>query len=87
MEMSKKYPFSLSANMHGGALVVSYAYDGNQEGDNVYSKSPDDATFMYIYQDLLCIINVSPKSANKIMLIKIYFSSYMTMQLAIEVIR
>eukprot|EP00002_Diphylleia_rotans_P034910 TRINITY_DN754_c0_g1_i1.p1 TRINITY_DN754_c0_g1~~TRINITY_DN754_c0_g1_i1.p1 ORF type:complete len:399 (+),score=64.82 TRINITY_DN754_c0_g1_i1:46-1242(+) len=48
MEWSKQYPFSLSANMHGGALVANYPYDGNSDGRNVYAASPDDKTFIWL---------------------------------------
>ena len=37
----------LSANYHGGALVVNYPYDSNESGHNVYTPSPDDDLFIY----------------------------------------
>ncbi|XP_078404147.1 carboxypeptidase D-like isoform X1 [Cetorhinus maximus] len=45
MEWLQKTPFVLSANLHGGSLVVNYPYDDDAEGIIVYSKSPDDAIF------------------------------------------
>ena len=39
----------LSANYHGGALVVNYPYDSNKSGHNVYTPSPDDDLFIYWY--------------------------------------
>ena len=48
MSWSNKYPFVLSANLHGGSLVANYPFD---ETDNprdmsgVFSLSPDDETF------------------------------------------
>ncbi|XP_026780023.3 carboxypeptidase D [Pangasianodon hypophthalmus] len=48
MNWAKSYPFVLSANLHGGSLVVNYPYDDNPEGFSRYSGSPDDATFKMV---------------------------------------
>uniref|UniRef100_UPI00398E4483 carboxypeptidase D isoform X2 n=1 Tax=Pristiophorus japonicus TaxID=55135 RepID=UPI00398E4483 len=45
MDWLNKTPFVLSANLHGGSLVVNYPYDDDADGIIVYSKSPDDAIF------------------------------------------
>lgn len=39
---------TLSANLHGGDLVVSYPYDSNPNFYSVYSASPDDALFIQL---------------------------------------
>ncbi|CAF0750791.1 unnamed protein product [Didymodactylos carnosus] len=49
MHWSIVYPFVLSANLHGGALVVNYPYDVNvvyKNGNS--SKTPDDDTFQML---------------------------------------
>ncbi|XP_048374644.1 carboxypeptidase D [Sphaerodactylus townsendi] len=48
MNWLKCYPFVLSANLHGGSLVVNYPYDDGQRGIATYSKSPDDSLFQQI---------------------------------------
>jgi len=42
--------FTLSANYHGGALVVNYPYDNDGMG-SVYSPTPDDDLFIYISEE------------------------------------
>uniref|UniRef100_A0A2K6ULW3 Carboxypeptidase D n=1 Tax=Saimiri boliviensis boliviensis TaxID=39432 RepID=A0A2K6ULW3_SAIBB len=48
MSWMKSYPFVLSANLHGGSLVVNYPFDDDEQGVATYSKSPDDAVFQQI---------------------------------------
>ncbi|XP_061072630.1 carboxypeptidase D isoform X2 [Conger conger] len=48
MNWLRMFPFVLSANLHGGSLVVNYPYDDNAEGRTTYSKSPDDAVFKMV---------------------------------------
>ena len=46
MHWSLVYPFVLSANLHGGALVANYPYDNHVKDSKAKeSKSPDDQTF------------------------------------------
>ena len=46
MEWTWQRNFVLSANMHTGALVVNYPFDGPNTG--VYSGAPDDDVFVHI---------------------------------------
>lgn len=48
MNWLRTYPFVLSANLHGGSLVVNYPYDDNAEGRTAYSLAPDDAVFKMV---------------------------------------
>ncbi|KAK2831374.1 hypothetical protein Q7C36_016460 [Tachysurus vachellii] len=48
MNWAKSYPFVLSANLHGGSLVVNYPYDDDPEGVSRYSRSPDDGVFKMV---------------------------------------
>ncbi|KAM4795649.1 carboxypeptidase D [Rhinophrynus dorsalis] len=48
MSWLKTYPFVLSANLHGGSLVVNYPYDDDEQGVSRYSKSPDDGVFQQL---------------------------------------
>lgn len=38
--------FTLSANFHGGAMLVNYPFDNNPSGSSVYTASPDDDLFI-----------------------------------------
>ncbi|KAK2847162.1 hypothetical protein Q5P01_010161 [Channa striata] len=48
MNWLKSIPFVLSANLHGGSLVVNYPYDDDKDGINRYSSSPDDKVFQQV---------------------------------------
>jgi len=48
MKWLKKYPFVLSANLHGGTLVANYPYDDNKKGVATFTKCPDDAVFKQV---------------------------------------
>ncbi|MGD2110710.1 MAG: M14 family zinc carboxypeptidase [Phycisphaerae bacterium] len=48
MEWSFGRSFSLAANIHGGALVANYPYDGNAAGQSIYTASPDDDLYIYV---------------------------------------
>ncbi len=38
-------PFVLSANFHGGDLVVNYPYDDSNNHQTKYAPTPDDELF------------------------------------------
>lgn len=45
MQWLQKYPFVLSANLHGGAIVANYPYDNYRNGKGTqghYAGTPDD---------------------------------------------
>ncbi|KAL1260791.1 hypothetical protein QQF64_008618 [Cirrhinus molitorella] len=48
MNWAKSYPFVLSANLHGGSLVVNYPFDDNPDNVSRYSKSSDDDVFRMV---------------------------------------
>jgi hypothetical protein len=49
IQWSLVYPFILSGNLHGGALVANYPFDTQRKDPtNAESKSPDDSTFQML---------------------------------------
>lgn len=48
MNWLKSIPFVLSANLHGGSLVVNYPFDDAKDGLSHESKSPDDKVFQQL---------------------------------------
>ncbi|XP_028274597.1 carboxypeptidase D [Parambassis ranga] len=48
MNWLKSIPFVLSANLHGGFLVVNYPFDDDNDGIAHYSKTPDDEVFRQV---------------------------------------
>ncbi|XP_040901723.1 carboxypeptidase D isoform X2 [Toxotes jaculatrix] len=48
MNWLKSIPFVLSANLHGGSLVVNYPFDDDKDGTIQYSQSPDDKVFQQV---------------------------------------
>uniref|UniRef100_A0A672JK26 Peptidase M14 domain-containing protein n=1 Tax=Salarias fasciatus TaxID=181472 RepID=A0A672JK26_SALFA len=48
MNWLKSIPFVLSANLHGGSMVVNYPYDDDKDGISQYSECPDDMVFQQL---------------------------------------
>jgi carboxypeptidase D len=48
MQWSLDSSFTLSANFHGGAILVNYPYDDNGTASGIPAPSPDDALFRNI---------------------------------------
>ena len=48
MNWLTQYPFVLSANLHGGALVANYPYDNSLDSSNVYTSTTDDDIFIQL---------------------------------------
>uniref|UniRef100_A0A3P8ZNA0 Peptidase M14 domain-containing protein n=1 Tax=Esox lucius TaxID=8010 RepID=A0A3P8ZNA0_ESOLU len=48
MNWIRNNPFVLSANLHGGSLVVNYPFDDDKQGRSEYSKCPDDKVFQQV---------------------------------------
>lgn len=51
MNWSFASSFTLSANIHTGALVANYPFDNNPSGSSVYTASPDDDMFIWISEE------------------------------------
>jgi carboxypeptidase D len=45
---ARMYPFVLSANLHGGALVVNYPWDDNEKSITIETQSPDQEAFKMV---------------------------------------
>mmetsp|Transcript_8509 Transcript_8509/g.31475 ORF Transcript_8509/g.31475 Transcript_8509/m.31475 type:complete len:613 (-) Transcript_8509:847-2685(-) len=45
MKFTRAYPVVLTANLHGGALVANYPYDGTPDGSSSPNACPDDALY------------------------------------------
>ena len=48
MDWIAEYPFVLSANLHGGAVVANYPYDSSTSGDAIYTATQDDDIFRQV---------------------------------------
>jgi hypothetical protein len=46
MNWTTQHNFIMSANFHGGVVVVNYPFDGSYSGQSVYTACPDDAFFI-----------------------------------------
>jgi len=51
MNLSFARSVTLSANLHGGALVVNYPFDANESGNSVYTSCPDDDLYIWISEE------------------------------------
>lgn len=45
MQWLQSFPFTLSANLHGGDIVANYPYDSSHDGKADYEACPDDEFF------------------------------------------
>lgn len=48
MKWIQKYPFVLSATLHGGTLVAQYPYDAHPPDLSASNPTPDDDVFRYL---------------------------------------
>ena len=46
MHFATAFPFSAGCNMHEGALVANYPWDGDRQLGEGYAAAPDDAAFV-----------------------------------------
>ncbi len=67
MHWSIIYPFVLSGNLHGGALVANYPFDNRlQDSTKKESKSPDDQTFQMLAKSYSHVNNLSKFSSKNL---------------------
>ena len=62
MNWIQSYPFVLSANLHGGAVVANYPYDifkGGRGKQGNYAECPDDTFFRYLLNLFFVLIFVT----------------------------